>query len=321
MEEIARELKPYASGVSKEYLREYFLDKKKVQQLKLAYIKASKGSISCDYLDKKELSVVRIERFLTLLRLLIASKDIPNSFEMIFSMHDSLSINEPIFTVARKKNSCTILCPDFFVLQGYQDVYSYISKGNQSYPWEKKVDIAYWRGQTTGALYSYPDCLNLPRVKLVKLSTKHPQILDCAFTGYVQFLSSKDQKLFEKKFPKAPAIPINEQIQYKYLIDVDGNACNDSRTYWMLHSNSVLIKQKSPFEFWFSSQLKPFEHYVPIAMDLSDLIEKVHWLKQNDTEAKNIALSSSSLARDIYRISNQRKYLSSLIKGYIDLLY
>ena len=41
-------------------------------------------------------------------------------------------------------------------------------------------------------------------------------------------------------------------------------------------------------EEWFYHDLKPWEHYVPIKKDFSDLKEKVEWLRQNDEEAKRI---------------------------------
>ncbi len=37
---------------------------------------------------------------------------------------------------------------------------------------------------------------------------------------------------------------------------------------------------------WFSHLLKPYIHYVPVKSDLSDLIEKIQWCRDNDEKCK-----------------------------------
>lgn len=36
-------------------------------------------------------------------------------------------------------------------------------------------------------------------------------------------------------------------------------------------------------------QLEPYKHYIPIKKDLSDLVDKIKWAKENDEEAQQIA--------------------------------
>lgn len=321
MQEVEYNLSPFKKGISVKYLQDYFNDKERALELKLAYIHIKNGKINCDCLNSDRLSRERLFRFLALLKGLISSKEAPSSFEMIFSLHDSLSIDEPVFTVAKKRYSQTILCPDFFVLSGYQPYLGAVYKGNQSFPWKNKLKKGIWRGQTTGALYSYPSCLKLPRVKLVDLSMQYPDLLDAAFTGLVQFDKKDDERLFLKSYPLKSIIPVQEQIACKYLIDIDGNTCNDSRMYWMLHANSVLLKQSSAHIFWFTDRFKPYKHYLPFKNDLSDFMDQLKWAMENDQEVEEMALSSSMLARKIYHLDTQRKYLSSLLTQYKNLLY
>ena len=49
---------------------------------------------------------------------------------------------------------------------------------------------------------------------------------------------------------------------------------------------SVGLKVESDFAQSYYGSLKPFENYVPIKSDFSDLIEKIEWLKANDDKAK-----------------------------------
>ena len=39
---------------------------------------------------------------------------------------------------------------------------------------------------------------------------------------------------------------------------------------------------------WFYDRIKPWVHYIPVALDLSDLEERVQWALQNDEEAQAI---------------------------------
>ena len=42
-------------------------------------------------------------------------------------------------------------------------------------------------------------------------------------------------------------------------------------------------------------------HYVPVAHDLSDLMEKIDWLRNNDEEAKKIAFNAIEFAHFYFR--------------------
>jgi hypothetical protein len=50
-------------------------------------------------------------------------------------------------------------------------------------------------------------------------------------------------------------------------------------------------------------------HYVPIQYDLSDLKEKIEWLRSNDEEARKIAENSTRFALTILSPEFQRGYL------------
>ena len=71
---------------------------------------------------------------------------------------------------------------------------------------------------------------------------------------------------------------MEEQLQYKYLIAVDGWAAPWERVPAVLASNSLLLKQESPFVEWFYDLMIPGVHYVPVKYDLSDLVDKIKLL-------------------------------------------
>lgn len=53
---------------------------------------------------------------------------------------------------------------------------------------------------------------------------------------------------------------------------------------YLLSGNSVILKQDSIYYEHFYSDLQPWKHYVPFKKDLSDLLEKIQWVKDHDIE-------------------------------------
>ena len=63
---------------------------------------------------------------------------------------------------------------------------------------------------------------------------------------------------------------------------------------------------------------KPWVHYVPAKMDLSDLEEKVQWVRDNDEEARRIAMNGLELSK-IYTLEQYKCYVFKLISLYAKL--
>jgi len=71
-----------------------------------------------------------------------------------------------------------------------------------------------------------------------------------------------------------------EQTRYKYLPCLRGNDVGSSFR-WQLATRSVILKESYPWEVFFDCHFKPWEHFVPIAEDFSDVHEKVAWCEAN----------------------------------------
>lgn len=104
------------------------------------------------------------------------------------------------------------------------------------YPWQSKIDRAVWRGSTTGPQYVPFD--DLPRAKLVKKSMGRPDIIDAGFTSFVQ---GWEWQNLSKQTIAASAIPFEDLMKYRAIIDIDGNTWS-SRFTKLLCTNSVIIK-------------------------------------------------------------------------------
>ena len=104
--------------------------------------------------------------------------------------------------------------------------------------------------------------------------------------------------------------PISRQQQsrYKYIINVNGHV-RAFRLSYELGMGSVILTAKTHYYLWFEHILKPYEHYVPIKEDISDLISQLEWCETNQEKCEKIAEN----ARNFYE-----KYLCR--EGILDYL-
>lgn len=58
------------------------------------------------------------------------------------------------------------------------------------------------------------------------------------------------------------AMDIEKQLQYQYVINIDGNTCSWDRLVWILNSGSVCLKKKSTNCCWYNVFLQKNVHYI-----------------------------------------------------------
>ena len=83
-------------------------------------------------------------------------------------------------------------------------------------------------------------------------------------------------------------------------------------------TNSVAVKQDSPYYEWYYRWLEPNVHYVPFKYSMSDLVDKVKWLQEDEQRAKAIAYNGSQFMQEIYRteeVSALERAIGSLFDG------
>ena len=99
------------------------------------------------------------------------------------------------------------------------------------------------------------------------------------------------------------------------VLIVDGNGISSAHS-WCFGIGAVPLMITNN-DFWFKSLLIPFDNYIPIKYDLSDLEEKIEWVLDHDEEAKQIAIRASNMAYTIFTPEFQKKYLENRIKEII----
>ncbi|XP_033619836.1 protein O-glucosyltransferase 3 [Fukomys damarensis] len=172
-------------------------------------------------------------------------------------------------------------------------------QGNTGPSWSNKTEKAFFRGRDSRE----------ERLQLVQLSKENPQLLDAGITGYFFFQEK------EKELGKAKLMGFFDFFKYKYQVNVDGTVAAYRFPYLML-GDSLVLKQDSPYYEHFYMTLRPWKHYVPVRRNISDLIEKVKWAKENDEEAKKIAKEGQLTARDLLQPHRLYCYYYRVLQQY-----
>jgi len=191
-------------------------------------------------------------------------------------------------------------------------------KMSSSLSWKEKKPVAVFRGTSTGAGITIS---SNPRLKVAFLSSKGEKdtdglpFLDAGITAW----NLRPRKLQGEKYlvnlepdtlPFGLVQPMTpeKQAEHKYIIHIQGHVAA-FRLSLELESKSCILLVESKYKLWFQNMLKPWKHYVPVKEDLSDLIPKIRWCKQNDDKAEKIAING-------YRFF--KRYLTK--KGILDYL-
>jgi hypothetical protein len=184
--------------------------------------------------------------------------------------------------------------------------------------WEEKIPTAVFRGSSTGCGVTID---TNPRLKISYLS--HITSPDKNGIKYINAGITKwnlrSRKIQGEKylqtididklpFDLSDEMTLEEQSEYKYIINIDGHV-SAFRLSIELNMGSVILLVDSEWDLWYKNMLIPYEHYIPIKSDLSDILEKIKWCRKNDKICKKISLN----ARKFYK-----KYLQK--NGILDYM-
>ena len=192
--------------------------------------------------------------------------------------------------------------PEFMVTLGYADM----RESAKAIPWDQRLPVALWRGSTTGfPIDADRGWRSFPRVALCEISRAHSDIIDAGVTlalqPYIQMPSPElERDLHEADLMRSP-IPHTDFAKYKYQIDIDGNSNSWSGPFRKLLTGSPLLKVASLYGYrqWYYDCLQPWVNYVPVADDMSDLVEKIEWLRAHDDVARRIGENGHALAMSL----------------------
>jgi len=169
----------------------------------------------------------------------------------------------------------------------------------KSISWEDRKNVAYFRGSDTGSAY-YMNVNKSQRMLLCSLSQLNPDLIDAKITNCE---NKNNIENYKEKGVWGEREPLSNIGLYKYNIDVDGNSNSWAGLVNKLLGGfgGVTLKVESPegYRQWFYHRLQPWINYVPITADLSDIIDKISFLKKNDGIAFGIHNNAAEIFRGI----------------------
>lgn len=223
----------------------------------------------------------------------------------------------PVFTVSKEKGfTRSILFPKSLWSEDRENLLKDIQQGSLKKPWENRKKIAFWRGSASSDYhFVHWDLTSRPRV--VIYSHENPLFIDAGLleNHYTEGFKSSWQHWLRHENCFKPFVSPEEQLQYRYLVAIDGKATPESLT-WQLFSGSTVLKTESHLKEWYYAGLKPFIHYLPIDSSIRDLKEKIQWLRDNDEIAKNIAENAKLFAETWLTDESSFAYIYKLLHAY-----
>lgn len=173
--------------------------------------------------------------------------------------------------------------------------------------WSEREEKIVWRGSITGKGFPYTTPFNannpelMLRVRFCLLTMKHTKV-DAAIANnnVLQQEPAAQQKLIELGIAKAP-IPQEMFLNKKFAIDIDGhtNAWQNFFSRLLMGCCVIKIESADGYKQWYYHKLLPWQHFVPVKPDLSDLIEKINWCFSHNEECAAIAKTGQQLAFEI----------------------
>ncbi|KAJ7709192.1 glycosyl transferase family 90-domain-containing protein [Mycena metata] len=183
-------------------------------------------------------------------------------------------------------------------------------------PWKDKKGQAYWRGTATGGQIVGANYHNFTRFKLVDLRTAHPGLVDAKITRFADLLCLAEDgcdraKIVQEFGTDGEGAPQEDAYEYKYLLDVDGMTYS-GRFLGILRSGGLVFKA-TVFREYFNDWIRPYEHYIPVLPDLSDLLQKVEWARAHDAEARMIQERGRAVAERVMTDAQNDCYFFALL--------
>lgn len=167
--------------------------------------------------------------------------------------------------------------------------------------WEDRSSTLCWRGGCSGIGGN-----NSIRAKFVDKIYKYNPNTNVRLSTWWCENKNIPEELFDER------IDYTEFLKYKIFFIVDGNCIASNHMYGF--ATGCVPFMISNAKCWFSHLLVPDVHYIPINYDLSNLIEKIEWVNNNDDQAKIIAENAYNFSETYFSCEYQRKHIKESIE-------
>lgn len=221
------------------------------------------------------------------------------------------AIGKGIWLNSSKYPNEAILSPLwYFVTKDKTKSIEDMKKNKRETDWDSKFQKIIWRGATTGE----NDPVLVPgktlpnRSFLVDFSNRFPNLIDAQFTKTTPVITP----ILENRISKVTPLNPEEQQNYKYIFNVDGNGASYG-LYWQLASGSHVIRwsnHRQWFDRFFKNTITEInypEHLLPVIQNL------------NDGSTRRKSTVASNTAKRIFNDKYVYKFLYDTLKKYSKL--
>jgi len=167
------------------------------------------------------------------------------------------------------------------------------------FPWEQRSSGLCWRGSCSGG------GVESVRVRFVDTVYKYDPNTDVRLSRQWSEGKGVPDHLFAAR--DRDRIKHVEFFKHKIFFIVDGNVIASNHMYGFGSGGVPFLLSNGTC--WFSHLIEPFVHYVPVQYDLSDLVEKIEWVRNNDDAARTVATNALAFSRTYFSREYQRKHI------------
>lgn len=229
---------------------------------------------------------------------LVRQVRLPN-FEMVVNLGDWPLITRggqtrvagplPVFSWCGSDDTLDIVWPTYDLTESALQSMGRVMLDMQSvqavrWRWEEKVPKAFWRGRDSSS----------KRLALVRLS-RDPRWSDLFNVSLTNFFFFRDEEA--EYGPRTEHMSFMDFFQYRWQLSLDGTVAA-YRLPYLLGGDALVVKQSSPYYEHFYRQIEDGEHYVGVRTDLSDLVDKVKWARDNEARVLRIVQNAQKFARE-----------------------
>jgi hypothetical protein len=135
-----------------------------------------------------------------------------------------------------------------------------------------------WFGNIHSPLSDVIEYTTRPLLK--KIGDENPELFDIVHISPINGMINKTNNNDYLSLP--------DLVKYKYLIDIGGNGYSGRLKFLLFSKRPLLLVDRNYIEY-FHEDLIPYVHYIPVQMDLSDLLIQVDWMISNPEKCLEIA--------------------------------
>ena len=241
------------------------------------------------------------------------------NFCVQLSLHDFWD-EKGILTFGKTQHHNSVCFPDLYQLENYDGKIDYVKA--QNLPFQSKKSKVVFAGVSTGSM----EIENNDRVNMCIWSIKDSWAMHNTYfkiTKIVQMEHEYFNNYLSKLHLKTKNVcsdfyDIPSQLNYKYIMSIDGNGYAWDRPVWVMASKSLLFKHNRDVNHlgWYYELLKPDLHFVEV--NKNNIENKFNFYQNNPNIAEEMIKNANNFVDTYCNKSAVTKYLQHFFTSLSD---